>query len=99
MVIVKCMDFPWSSLAESCLLPSPGSAGTGQGCPRTPAGSPSWREPALTPAAGCGVFVCFLITGWGSSLLIFNLPFPPALCPYQIPPGIASLPASFSPKP
>lgn len=57
------------------------------------------REQAITPAAGCGVFVCFLITQAGDLPSSFNLPFPPALCPYQIPPGIASLPASFFPKP
>lgn len=97
-----CWDRPGFAiliLAESC---SPLQAVLEQGSDvKGPSWEPLGQQREQAPAQQLGVDVCVFsdITGWASSLLIFNLPFPPALCPYQIPPGIASLPASFSPNP
>lgn len=80
MFIVKYLDLPRSSLAGTWLLPSPALLEQG-----SDAKASCWeplllsqcleqqREQPLTPAAGCGVFVCFLITQVGdhpSSYLI-----------------------------
>lgn len=85
-LVVQPLQRPTAQLRQSTIVLRPGQ-------PKTAVlNNSSWEFSPLTPALGCGVFLCFLIIYTGD-LLIFNLPFPLALCPYQMPLGIASLPA------